>query len=286
LQARADALIPWEPPEQTKSAIGRLAAVARSLAGFPADAGRLIVELPAGFDPAWRRDGLEEKPPRGLGERAWWLTQILSLVPPAHWESRFGADPASIVAAAKTNEWASSLCTGWTRAALLFRTAPWAAPLLAWWYALEPDTAGRTLPDAYRDLVRLMPQAEAEGLAMDLLRLAGDSLTGVGVAVLDALPRPWSAQFGRLYLERLERHASRLRSSNPPTVPHHWQSTLATAALALPIECLDEAGRTGEVPDTGAMWARSWYVYWQREWNMFSETLQIRRQLTQEIPCD
>ncbi|MBA2284566.1 MAG: hypothetical protein H0W02_03695, partial [Ktedonobacteraceae bacterium] len=47
--------------------------------------GKLTVKLPTEIDKAWERDGIAIKPSSGKGERAWWLTQVVSVVPPAHW---------------------------------------------------------------------------------------------------------------------------------------------------------------------------------------------------------
>jgi hypothetical protein len=59
---------------------------------------RLVLRPPEAFDPAWRADGVEEKPPTGLGPRAYWARQLLAPVPLAHWERRFGVDAATLFA--------------------------------------------------------------------------------------------------------------------------------------------------------------------------------------------
>lgn len=53
---------------------------------------RIVIALPEAFDPAWRDDGIEEKPPAGVGKRAFWAQKILALVPVTHWLARFGVD--------------------------------------------------------------------------------------------------------------------------------------------------------------------------------------------------
>src|SRR5579883_2597130 len=51
--------------------------------------GKLVVTPPETFQKAWQRDGLTEKQPhRMIGERSWWLLQVLSRVPLRHWEER------------------------------------------------------------------------------------------------------------------------------------------------------------------------------------------------------
>lgn len=91
---------------------------------------KIEVVLPAVFDPTWKADGIEEKPPAGVGEKAHWAQQILSLVPVRVWAEKFRLDAAALVAlATKSDDWASLLLTAWTRAALLHREPEAAAAL-------------------------------------------------------------------------------------------------------------------------------------------------------------
>lgn len=91
---------------------------------------KLEVVLPAAFDPAWKAEGIEEKPPAGMGEKAHWAQQILSLVPVRVWAEKFRLDAAALVAlAAKSDDWSGLLLAAWTRAALLHREPEAAAAL-------------------------------------------------------------------------------------------------------------------------------------------------------------
>ena len=38
----------------------------------------IAIDPPAAFDPAWAADGIKEKPPQGIGEKAWWLRQMIA----------------------------------------------------------------------------------------------------------------------------------------------------------------------------------------------------------------
>lgn len=91
---------------------------------------KIEVVLPAAFDPAWKADGIEEKPPVGVGEKAHWAQQLLSLVPVRAWAEKFALDAAALVAlAAKSDDWSGLLLTAWSRAALLHREPEAAAAL-------------------------------------------------------------------------------------------------------------------------------------------------------------
>ena len=46
---------------------------------------KIEVEPPEAFEKSWESDGLSAKPTAGTGEKAWWLQQIVSMVPVAEW---------------------------------------------------------------------------------------------------------------------------------------------------------------------------------------------------------
>jgi Family of unknown function (DUF5691) len=39
---------------------------------------KLTVELPEAFDPAWAKDGIEEKAPQGIGQKQYWVRQMMN----------------------------------------------------------------------------------------------------------------------------------------------------------------------------------------------------------------
>lgn len=83
---------------------------------------KLEVALPAAFDPAWKADAIEEKPPAGLGEKAYWAQQILGVVPLAYWARKFGLTSTQLIELArKSSEWSALLIAAWFRSATLHR---------------------------------------------------------------------------------------------------------------------------------------------------------------------
>ena len=79
---------------------------------------KLQVTLPEAPDKAAQRDGIEPKVPasRKLGERAFWLAQLVALVPPAHWTRRFDCDPAAFLEAVAATDFAHGLLEALTEA--------------------------------------------------------------------------------------------------------------------------------------------------------------------------
>jgi hypothetical protein len=86
----------------------------------------LEVALPQECPATLQRDGVEVKPPRGMGEKAWWLQQGVALAPLTVWR----ADPVDLLAAAAKTDFAENLLAGWRDAACLQRNASWAQALL------------------------------------------------------------------------------------------------------------------------------------------------------------
>jgi hypothetical protein len=93
----------------------------------------LTVNLPGEPDAAAARDGLDLKAysdEKQLGEKASLLLQILAAVPPSHWTRAFNATPEKLLAAAKKDEFARAIISGWARAAERLCDAAWAEALL------------------------------------------------------------------------------------------------------------------------------------------------------------
>lgn len=90
----------------------------------------LHVTLPEACDRAMTRDGIDAKPPTGsrIGEKAWWLQQMLASVPPETVAN--GAPVEAFVEAATATDWADAVCGGWTLAAARSGSADWAAAML------------------------------------------------------------------------------------------------------------------------------------------------------------
>ncbi|MDR3637943.1 MAG: SWIM zinc finger family protein [Isosphaeraceae bacterium] len=94
------------------------------------DGSRLSVEPPVRCDLAMVRDGLVAKPPSGVGERAWWLRQLVAASPLSSWEGVVGLPASVLVAAAMETEWALDLWLSWGRATVRTGDPAWGSALL------------------------------------------------------------------------------------------------------------------------------------------------------------
>lgn len=231
LRERVDALLSME---QAKPAAGFFGRVASFLSG-EGGGGRLTIEPPAAVDPSWERDGLPVKPPQGVGQRAFWLAQVLSRVPPAHWVERFGHGSSELLAAAaRDTEWGGAVLEGWARAALAFGASEWAAPL---WDAGRARSAPEDLKELLPQLLEIMPGAEREPRIEKLM----DSLPPDEPLAhyLEQVPIPWSPVFAGRYLERTRRLVVEVARGGRQHYSDPWLPTLPLAALALPPESFD-----------------------------------------------
>ena len=77
------------------------------------------VEPPETYRPEWKADGIEEKPPAGikLGERAWWLRQLVANAPLSWWTEGLKQSPAEILKTAAASDWKDALLAGFRDAA-------------------------------------------------------------------------------------------------------------------------------------------------------------------------
>lgn len=154
---------------------------------------RIEVQLPEKCDKGMRRDGIEPKPAYGIGERAWWLRQMLAAVPPAFWTAHWRRSAADLLAAARASEDGGLLIHAWTDAALYSRDAEWGEALLR---TLPGDQGAGAVPG----LAAALPPERVEAVALE--RLAERRLTGNGPAarLLEAAGHPWSAALTRAVL--------------------------------------------------------------------------------------
>jgi hypothetical protein len=102
----------------------------------------IMVEPPNAFDPAWAADGIKEKPPQGTGEKAWWLRQMISLVPMDEWPELLGCSESEVFSLTIDDDWKDAILQGWFDScrrmparALATQIVPYFAKLTPWPFA-------------------------------------------------------------------------------------------------------------------------------------------------------
>jgi hypothetical protein len=191
---------------------------------------RLVAPVPA----RWERDGIDPAAPPATSLGAHVLAQVVAGTPLSWWE---GLGPAShLVVLASEHELGPVLLTGWAAAAVRQRRADWASLLVD--EMAEPA------------LVAVLDREQLERLARRAATADG-VLTALGLAIWEALERPWPESIGQgvaeaivaIFLERrVGRHHGpslrRLARALDPPVLVLLSGALAGLDLPLPIDGL------------------------------------------------
>jgi len=191
--ARVDPLLTFDPP-----ASGLLGKLKKR---------RLHVELPAGpLDKDAARDGIEANVPatRKIGERSWWLVQMVSLVPPAHWTTRFGCDARTLVEAAMETEYGDELIAAFTEAAGRHAEETWLAELLRLTLAKAPPDEAQGHGSVI-ELVNQAPTAAREPLIQQVLESSNDASFPLALMLLNTRRADWSPGITQRAFELLGR---------------------------------------------------------------------------------
>ncbi|MCI0665072.1 MAG: DUF5691 domain-containing protein, partial [Acidobacteria bacterium] len=144
--------------------VERMSERAKRLISFQNNArGRFEIEilLPEERDEGMMRDGIVKVPPHSqIGEKAWWLQQILSAVPPSFWLQSAQRTVNDLLKIAKKSEWSQVLLNGWCRAAISFGDVEWIECLL--------EVSSNYMPA--EDLFAALPPDRQEAMVGRLLR--------------------------------------------------------------------------------------------------------------------
>ncbi|MFN7947367.1 MAG: DUF5691 domain-containing protein [Blastocatellia bacterium] len=193
----------------------------------------LEVTLPDSCDKAMIRDGIEPKPPQhqGIGEKAWWLQQMISIAPPHIWCEQFNESPAALVQAAH-GEWRDLLLSALANAAALHRDTDWLEALLA-------EVMKRPAIFNPAQLFTALPGQQQERLLRHLLKLSGGLDDIAFTCLLSVGHQIWSEELSRAVINGLmkligSRKAQfTLWSYQMPILAPHIHPSLAVEATAM-----------------------------------------------------
>jgi hypothetical protein len=230
---------------------------------------RLNVALPKDCDAALARDGVGSNPPSGLGKRAWWLLEMLAVVPPTAWSETWDKSPEEAIRLVSGTEYEAVLLEGWVRAAARHRDGVWAEALLRRWAdtpwllvgsARQPHTV-----ENMGSLLQAVPQERLERWLVTLVRNARSVDDGYALLNLLAHYRlPWGEPLTRALLNLLRAEAS--QAERAPA--SQWRAALPDFALyaapSLVVEA--ERGWPGDTP-------------WRENLEQFLVTLRFRQEM-------
>lgn len=159
---------------------------------------RLEVTPPATYDKTWGRDGIEAKPPTGIGERAWWLQQLVGGVPAIHWSTAWDIEPAEALAALAKTDWEEPFVLGLIASSHAQPDARW----------IEALTKHRLGANHASQLMGALGETERE-------RLLGGSLPARGkegqewIALVADIDCHWSPSFSQHVIKVMQQQPSK-----------------------------------------------------------------------------
>lgn len=279
MRERAANWLSYAPPE-SKIGIKKLV---KGLVGGAGDLGTLTVDPPQAFDKAWEREGIVEKPPQGMGNRAFWLEQVMSLVPPTYWESHLGRTAGELVSLAAGSDYAEALLGGWTNAACSLACEGWIGPLWDYWLSRReamPESVDRTKwVRRSAALLEKMTPASAEPRVLKLLADGDSDFMATYAAFTIAHQLTWSNGVGVAYLSATRQYAAIVEGKGNGQ-PTPWLDSLDVAATALPESCFDLALETWTVPEDADFYTGMW----RRKTDNLVEVITVRREFCQQVP--
>ncbi len=185
------------------------------------------VALPEALDESMMRDGVGDARPlssfQQVGERSWWLLEIVRAVPPDWWGQEYGLAPRDLVKLVRKSEWETVLGEGWLTAAARHPSLEWSTALLEHYPMQAP-------------LIHALPADQQEAALLDLLRgeLKGKAAR-TRLQIIANHGRIHSLELGRVVLKEIRAYiGGKVRD---------WQvmQLIAEMGLCLPPELAHEA---------------------------------------------
>ncbi|MEW6157596.1 MAG: DUF5691 domain-containing protein [Verrucomicrobiota bacterium] len=217
------------------------------------------VTLPDGCDKAMQRDGIDLKPRQGIGEKAWWLMQMLEAVPLDFWTREWNCAAVEIIQASDETEWAKELFHAWASGAIRQQNSHWAEVLFV--AAIE-----RKRFDWLLNLFTALRPEQREAQLAAMLEANDKKVRDLHGSLLDACKHDWSAGFSRAALAYLKREAAL------PSGDWSLRNHLREFAGYLAPEILAEAARGW--PTESADWE-----FWSKGVDEFLAVVQFRTDL-------
>ncbi|MBD2077138.1 hypothetical protein H6F86_25290 [Phormidium sp. FACHB-592] len=222
----------------------------------------LHVQLPDHLDETLIQLGFELKPLSSInskvGEKGWWLLQMLSATPLSTWTEQWQMSPQQIIKLAQSHEWQNVLLDGFALAAKRQGNHEWLEEVIRVWFV------GQTSINRNVVLVDLSTEALVEALSgdrrnallIDLFqvfhRRINDSLT---IWLLRSSSQLWSVDLARLVLDGLEEHLNHTKTFSNSD----WElrSALKEFARFIPVSLTSEVIRLRERLANDSHWMNS-----------------------------
>ncbi|MCA1577956.1 MAG: DUF5691 domain-containing protein [Acidobacteria bacterium] len=235
---------------------------------------RLEVALPNDDPIAWLKEHNIEvgNPPqnttRSFGPKAWYLKEVISLVPVTHWGKLWAKSPLAIIKAADESEWHESFILGFVTAVQRDRDPDWIEALVAFTASDEKQTP-------LLELVRYLPASRLEALSLRALESQANGLSDGHPAfhLLLAHRSAWSDQLSRAVVSSLK---TRIAKCHDNVADWQTKSALKRFARYVSPALYDELASGW--PTDSESWSN-----WSRNVDAFQSLLAFRRDMHRAI---
>lgn len=218
----------------------------------------LKVTLPPELDSSLVNLGIEPKPPKqatNLGEKAWWLLQMLGATPLTVWHEIWGMTASEILRSAKNHQWEAILLDGWALAAKRQQNAEWVEALLLTEITGEASLRIVAVPELGLEafLDALSPEQQ-NAVLMNCLQSSrgaiGDTFT---LRLMRHSRNPWSLELAQLVLEHLETHLCQQAQN----LAWGLRTALREIAHFIPVSLIPQATKLRTSLPSESIWAQS-----------------------------
>lgn len=231
---------------------------------------RIDVTLPE--DPiAWlKANDIEiDSPPRNttqsVGPKAWFLKELISLIPVAHWSELWKKTPLEIIRAGDESEWRESFTLGFLAAARRDRDPGWIEALV-FFTATDPKQPPLI------ELVAYLPAARLEALSLDALKSESAELHSA-LPLLLAHHSAWSDHLSRAVVARIKKRISEGKDNVAD-----WQTKAALKQFARYVS----PALYDELASGWPVESQSWST-WSKPVDTFQTLLAFRRDMHRAI---
>lgn len=189
----------------------------------------LEITLPAECTKEMSRYGIgSSSRPKDIGEKAWWLKEMLDVIPPSHWNQALGLSAKELIQAAIKSEWTKVLLSGWAMALSRHRDQTWVG---AW---MEAALGHQELLDYLPPTaVNYFSGPELETLLITHLLKNKSALADERViSFIVRVPRPWSEVLSKRVLTEVQNELGRHAADYASRI--RWQNLLKKVSLSVP----------------------------------------------------
>ncbi len=250
---------------------------------FEREVPSLHVQLPDHLDETLIQLGFELKPLSSVnnkvGEKGWWLLQMLGATPPSTWIEQSQMSPRQIVKLAQSHEWQNVLLDGFALAAKRQGNHEWLEEVIRVWFAGQTSISrdGVLVDLGTEALVDALSGDRRDALLIDLLRVSHRSINdSLVIWLLRSSSQLWSFDLARLVLDELEEHLNNTKTFSNSD----WElrSALKEFARFIPVSL------TSEVIQLRARLASD--SHWMNSMNDLIALLEFRKEMSQAFEAE